>query len=128
MTELTPLVQRLGAQAKRYQAYSDSSHSRGGEWTSSDTAADAQMAAWATALGMVLQDMRGHAAADADEASARKAGTEFVREHWAELGQCGSPADAGAPGHGTGPASRTIVASVPPGVAGPVRPDSRTRS
>jgi hypothetical protein len=95
-SELTPLVTRIAGQAKKYKIRSDANHDRGGEWRVSDDRADAEVAAWLTALGMVVQDLRGETREDPDAVTA--AGAAFLEQHWSEIGD--------HPAAGTGAVSR----------------------
>lgn len=95
-SELTPLLAHIAGQAKKYKTRSDANHDRGGEWRISDDRTDAEMAAWLTALGMVVQDLRGETRED--PGAAATAGAEFLQQHWCEIGD--------HPAAGTGAVSR----------------------
>ena len=81
------LVLRLAARAKKYTEYSRTAHSQHGPWTSWDASADAEMAAWTTALGLALLELNGDAAADDDDEAARKAGSEFLGAYSSLIGR-----------------------------------------
>lgn len=84
MGQMTPLVQTVARQAKKYTARSRVNHEQHGDWLNSYASDDTAMTTWTTALGCIVQAERGEAP---DESTAWATGAAFLRANWEQIGR-----------------------------------------